>query len=130
MKKKEQKKQKIFIETIGCQMNFLDSQFIINNLKKKKHQFTNNYKEADILILNTCSIREHSENKIFNKINLFIKEKEKKNSIKIGIIGCMVEKEEKKLIKNKKINFILGPGKIFEVANIINETLNKKKKKI
>lgn len=133
IKKKKMKNiinKKIFIETIGCQMNTLDSDLLKNNLKKKKYEIIDDYKISDIIIINTCSIRENSENKIINKLKGFIKHKKKNKNLIIGIIGCMAEKEFLLFNNYKEINFILGPNKIYETINIIENICNNKNKKI
>ena len=80
--------KKIYLETYGCQMNEYDSELVKSILKKSDYQFTDSTEDADIVLLNTCSIRENANRKIYNRISQ-IQHARNGNGVKIGILGCM-----------------------------------------
>lgn len=117
--------KKFYIENYGCQMNISDSEIVSSILNNKGFIKTENLKEANIILINTCSIRDKSEKKILlriNQIKFFIK---KNNEILIGLLGCMAYKF--KNIKEKKlINLVVGPDSYREIPNLINNFFKKK----
>ncbi|RIU86063.1 tRNA (N6-isopentenyl adenosine(37)-C2)-methylthiotransferase MiaB [Candidatus Karelsulcia muelleri] len=117
--------KKFYIENYGCQMNISDSEIVSSILNNKGFIQTENLKEANIILINTCSIRDKSEKKILlriNQIKFFIK---KNNYILIGILGCMAY--QFKNIKEKKlINLVVGPDSYREIPNLINNFFKKK----
>ncbi|WP_343189354.1 tRNA (N6-isopentenyl adenosine(37)-C2)-methylthiotransferase MiaB [Buchnera aphidicola] len=120
--------KKIYIKTWGCQMNEYDSNIILNNFKKKKYKITKHPKKANILILNTCSIREKSQEKIFHQLGRWKKFKKKKNII-IALGGCVAKQEGKKIYKRANyIDIIFGPRNIHKLNKMIDLVLKKKKK--
>jgi len=114
--------KKFYIENYGCQMNISDSEIVSSILNNKGFIKTENLKEANIILINTCSIRDKSEKKIILRIKFIIK---KNNDILIGILGCMAYKF--KNIKEKKlINLVVGPDSYREIPNLINNFFKKK----
>lgn len=114
--------KKFYIENYGCQMNISDSEIVSSILNNKGFIKTENLKEANIILINTCSIRDKSEKKILLRINQ-IKFIINKNNILIGILGCMAYKfkNEKKLI-----NLVVGPDSYREIPNLINNFFKNK----
>ncbi|NIH16540.1 MAG: tRNA (N6-isopentenyl adenosine(37)-C2)-methylthiotransferase MiaB [Buchnera aphidicola (Periphyllus lyropictus)] len=123
--------KKIHIKTWGCQMNEYDSSIISKVLKKKlNYHITNNFKKADILILNTCSIREKAQEKIFHQLGRWKYLKKKNKEIIIAVGGCVSTQEKKKIFKRANfIDIIFGPKTIHRLPKMIKK-LKKKKKKI
>ncbi|WP_231107728.1 hypothetical protein [Candidatus Karelsulcia muelleri] len=115
-------KKKFYIENYGCQMNISDNEIVSSILDNKGFIKTENLKEANIILINTCSIREKSENKILLRINQ-IKFIIKKNNILIGILGCMAYK-----FKNIKEHLVVGPDSYREIPNLINNFFKKKRR--
>ena len=115
------KKLKVHIKTYGCQMNKYDSDLVKSLLTSKDMLITDNEKEADVIILNTCSVREKAENKIINKLQVLINSLKKDNThIKIGIMGCMAQRIGKYLIKKMpKLDFAVGVNQILKIPEII-----------
>jgi len=114
--------KKFYIENYGCQMNISDSEIVSSILNNKGFIKTENLKEANIILINTCSIRDKSDKKIILRIKFIIK---KNNDILIGILGCMAYKF--KNIKEKKlINLVVGPDSYREIPNLINNFFKKK----
>ena len=84
-------KGKVYIETYGCQMNFSDSEIAKSVLVKNNYQLTENINEADTILINTCSIRENAEQRIFKKVENIKYLKNNNSQLNIGILGCMTE---------------------------------------
>ncbi|MGX7590321.1 tRNA (N6-isopentenyl adenosine(37)-C2)-methylthiotransferase MiaB [Candidatus Karelsulcia muelleri] len=119
---------KFYIETYGCQMNIYDSEIICSILFKSGFIKTSNLKKADIILLNTCSIREKPEKKIFNrfiKIKCFKKQNKK---LKLGIVGCLATHYKKKLFEKLKfLDLIVGPDSYKKLPEMINKLKNNNK---
>ena len=109
LKKVEDLKGKFYLETYGCQMNVADSELVVSILNKDGYQQTFDYKEAEIVLINTCAIRDNAEQRIRNRLHVFTHEKKHKN-IKVGILGCMAERLKEKLLdEEKSVDFVVGP---------------------
>jgi tRNA-2-methylthio-N6-dimethylallyladenosine synthase len=117
--------KKVYIETYGCQMNVADSEIVANILKQNNYQIIFDIKDSDIILINTCSIRDNAEQKIYKRLlQLECLRKNKKN-LKIGIIGCMAERLGENLFNNKiKINFLAGPDSYRNIVSIIRDSDN------
>ncbi|MDR1173310.1 MAG: tRNA (N6-isopentenyl adenosine(37)-C2)-methylthiotransferase MiaB, partial [Puniceicoccales bacterium] len=103
------KSLKIFVKTYGCQMNEHDSEMISAQLQCAGHELTDNEKIADVVILNTCSVREQAEIKALGKAGYLVRRKRANPNFKIGIVGCMAENLGEKLFKlNGAIDFVIG----------------------
>nr|WP_204097681.1 tRNA (N6-isopentenyl adenosine(37)-C2)-methylthiotransferase MiaB [Candidatus Karelsulcia muelleri] len=119
---------KFYLETYGCQMNIYDSEIICSILLKSGFIKTSNLKKADIILLNTCSIREKPEKKIFNRLIKIKCFKKKKKQLKLGIVGCLATHYKKKLFeKFKFLDLIVGPDSYKQLPEIINKLKNNKK---
>ena len=124
------KNKKYFVKTYGCQMNERDSENIIAILKYMGYQESKTMSDSDLIILNTCSIRENANNKVFGMLGRIKHLKETKKDIVVGIMGCMTQEEvitNKLLDKYKWVNFVLGTHKIDELPNMIYNSYNDKK---
>jgi len=113
--------KKIFLETYGCQMNEYDSELIRSILKKENFEFVADEFKADIVMLNTCAIREHAHRKVFGRVHN-IRHK-RKNPVMIGILGCMATNLRQELLKDRslKIDFIAGPDSYKRLPQLIRE---------
>ena len=101
--------KKLYIETYGCQMNVADSEVIASVMKMADYDYTDSIDDADAVLLNTCSVRENAENKIYNRLEaLHAMQKRGKNFI-IGVVGCMAERVKDDLIKNHHVDLVAGP---------------------
>jgi len=104
------KTKKFYIETYGCQMNVADSEVIATVLTDNQLQQTKAIESADIILINTCAIRDHAEQRIYGRLDYFNSLKKKNPNIKIGIVGCMAERLKDKLLDEKPfIDLIAGP---------------------
>jgi len=101
--------KKIYIETYGCQMNVNDSEVILSILKKAGFDRTETMEDADIILANTCSIRENAEQRIYGRIDVFRLEKQKRPNVIIGIVGCMAERLKDKLLDSHIVDLVAGP---------------------
>lgn len=103
--------KKLYIETYGCQMNVADSEVVASVMKMAGYEPTDNETEADAVFLNTCSVRENAENKIYQRLDQLHAEKVKReaSSLILGVLGCMAERVKDDLVKNHHANIVCGP---------------------
>ncbi len=105
-----EKKKKIFIETYGCQMNFSDSEIVASILSSNGHETTQDLSSADVILLNTCSIRDNAEKRIRNRLHALRSMKRKKPGLRIGLLGCMAERLKEQLLEEEDmLDLIAGP---------------------
>ena len=117
--------KKFYIKTYGCQMNVADSELVTGILEDNGFAYIDNVEDADIVLLNTCSIREKAENTLKSKIADL--KKYKKTKI-IGVLGCMAERLGKEILQNfDSVDFCIGPDEYKNVPNAINEAFEKKR---
>ncbi len=117
-------KQKIYIETYGCQMNLADTEIVQGVLKKNGYEFTNDAEKADVVLINTCAIREHAEERIYGRLGAFRAIKKHKPNLVVGILGCMAERLRSKLIEEEKVvDLIVGPDEYRRVPELIDNAL-------
>lgn len=116
---------KFFIRTFGCQMNLNESEIMAGLLINEGFEWTENPEEADIIIINSCSVREKAENKMYGAIGGYGKLKEKNKNLIIGIGGCSAEKEREVLLeKFKNIDFVFGTRNVIDIANLVKRALD------
>jgi tRNA-2-methylthio-N6-dimethylallyladenosine synthase len=117
---------KVFIKTYGCQMNKLDSELSIGSLMKEGYTFTEDEKAADIILLNTCSVRHKAEHKVYSQLGSLRDQKEKNPSLILGVLGCMAQNDGEKIFKRMPhVNLICGTrmfSKLPELLDKINGT--------
>lgn len=101
--------KKIYIETYGCQMNVGDSEVIFSILGKEGYERTESMDEADVILANTCSVRDNAEQRIWGRIEVFHKQKENRGGVVVGIVGCMAERLKDKLLDTHKVDLVAGP---------------------
>lgn len=117
----ERRGQKYFIETYGCQMNESDTERIGGQLEELGYAPADDLQDADIVILNTCSIRQNAEEKVYGKIGEVKKLKERNPKVLLGIAGCMAQENKNKLIQRMPvIDFVIGPYHIHDLKDIIS----------
>lgn len=112
--------KQVYIETYGCQMNEYDTELIKSILKKESYEFVSSELDADIVMLNTCSVRENANNKVYNRIH-DIRNARKGKPVLVGVLGCMATNFRKKLLDNPslKIDFIAGPDSYKSLPSLI-----------
>lgn len=117
-------KQKIYIETYGCQMNLADTEIVQGVLKRNGYELTSDAEQADVVLINTCAIREHAEERIYGRLGAFRAIKKHKPNLVVGILGCMAERLRSKLIEEEKIvDLIVGPDEYRRVPELIDNAL-------
>ena len=110
MKNQEQMShRKVYIETYGCQMNVNDTEVIFSILAKAGYERTENMEEADVLMANTCSVRDNAEQRIWGRIDQFYGQKRLREGVVTGIVGCMAERLKDKLLESGRVDFVAGP---------------------
>ncbi|MDD3048616.1 MAG: tRNA (N6-isopentenyl adenosine(37)-C2)-methylthiotransferase MiaB [Bacilli bacterium] len=125
--------KKYYLRTYGCQMNVHDSEAISAMLEDMSYTKTDNYEEADLILLNTCAIRENVHNKVFGMLGRIKHLKETKSNIIVGICGCMTQEEivvDKILNKYKWLDFVFGTHNIHKLPEVLNNSLIKNKLEI
>src|SRR5580704_7320309 len=103
-------RKKFYIESYGCQMNFADSEIVASILSENGFGATRNYEEADLVLLNTCSIREKAEQTVRSRLHIFRQQKQSRPGMLIGVLGCMAERLKNKLLEEEKlVDMVVGP---------------------
>lgn len=115
-------RRKLYIESYGCQMNFSDSEIVASILGQAGFNTTEEMEEADLILVNTCSIREKAELTVRKRLEKFNALKEKKPQIKVGVLGCMAERLKSKLLEEEKIvDMVVGPDAYKDLPNLVEE---------
>ena len=115
-------KKLFYIESYGCQMNFSDSEIVASILNKEGFGATRNYADADLVLLNTCSIREKAEQTVRKRLTEFKKIKDAKPGMLIGMLGCMAERLKSKLLEEEKlVDLVVGPDAYRTLPGLISE---------
>lgn len=118
----EKASRKVYIESYGCQMNFADSEVVASILSQDGFNTTTDFNEADLVLINTCSIRDKAEQTIRKRLSNFNTIKKNNPEMKIGILGCMAERLKSKLIEEEKlVDLVVGPDAYRDLPNLINE---------
>ena len=113
--------RKLYIESYGCQMNFSDSEIVASILTEHGFQTIRDIEEADVIFLNTCSIREKAEQTVRKRLRTFHKLKENKKEMTIGVLGCMAERLKSKFLEEEKlVDIVVGPDAYRDLPNLIN----------
>ncbi len=112
--------KKAYIETYGCQMNFSDTEIIASVLTDLGYGFTANVLESDLALINTCSIRENAEEKVWNKLKELKSVKKKNPNLLVGVMGCMAERLKSKLLEQEKlVDIVVGPDAYRDLPKLI-----------
>ncbi|MDR2282797.1 MAG: tRNA (N6-isopentenyl adenosine(37)-C2)-methylthiotransferase MiaB [Sphingobacterium sp.] len=114
--------RKLYIESYGCQMNFSDSEIVASILIDKGFETTKDYKEADVVFINTCSIRENAEQRVRNRLKEFESAKAKNPGMVVGVLGCMAERLKAKFLEEEKlVDVVVGPDAYRDLPNLIEK---------
>jgi tRNA-2-methylthio-N6-dimethylallyladenosine synthase len=109
-----------YIESYGCQMNFSDSEIVASILHESGYQATRNFEIADLILLNTCSIREKAEDTVRKRLHIFNKLKKERPGTKIGVLGCMAERLKSKLLEEEKlVDLVVGPDAYRNIPDLL-----------
>lgn len=113
--------KKIYVETYGCQMNVGDSEVIFSILGKEGYERTESMDDADVILANTCSVRDNAEQRIWGRIEVFHKQKEKRSGVVVGIVGCMAERLKDKLLDTHKVDLVAGPDSYRTLPTLLRD---------
>ena len=119
---KAKNSKKLFIESYGCQMNFSDSEIVASILQKVGYNTTENLEDADLVLINTCSIRDKAEQTIRKRLEKYNAVKRINPKMKVGVLGCMAERLKSKFLEEEKIvDLVVGPDAYKDLPNLLNE---------
>lgn len=114
--------KKLYIESYGCQMNFSDSEIVASILAKEGYDTTTDLNQADLVLVNTCSIREKAEQTVRKRLETYNAVKKNNPSMKVGVLGCMAERLKSKFLEEEKIvDLVVGPDAYKDLPNLLDE---------
>jgi tRNA-2-methylthio-N6-dimethylallyladenosine synthase len=118
-------KNKVYIETYGCQMNLADTEIVLGILQNNGYSVTKHIEEADVVLVNTCSIRENAEQRIYGRLGNFKTIKDQRPELVVGVLGCMAERLRSDLVDKKKIvDVVVGPDEYRRLPELIDIAFN------
>src|SRR2546421_9460322 len=113
-------RKKLYIETVGCQMNVLDSELVVGRLRQEGYELTDDIDQADAILYNTCSVRQHAEDKIYSALGRIKRLKERKPGVTIGVLGCMAQKDQESIFRRAPhVDIVVGPGQLARVPELL-----------
>lgn len=111
---------KLYIETVGCQMNMLDSELVVASLRKQGYELVHSPTAADTILFNTCSVRQHAEDKIYSALGRLRLAKHENPKKIIGVLGCMAQKDQQQIFDRAPfVDLVVGPGQLHQVPQLI-----------
>jgi tRNA-2-methylthio-N6-dimethylallyladenosine synthase len=114
--------RKLYIETVGCQMNVLDSELVVGALRRQGYELTDAATDADVILFNTCSVRQHAEDKIYSALGRLRDHKRRHPSKVIGVLGCMAQKDQELILRRAPhVDVICGTGQLSRLPELIAE---------
>lgn len=120
---KPENSKKLFLESYGCQMNFSDSEIVASILNEQGYNTTLDVKEADLILLNTCSIREKAEQTVRMRLSQFKNQKKENPNLTVGVLGCMAERLKTKFLEEEHlVDLVVGPDAYRDLPNLLKET--------
>ena len=111
--------KKLFIETYGCQMNVADSEVVASVMQMAGYETCDDIKDADAVFLNTCSVRDNAEQKIYNRLDTLDAERRKGHKMIIGVLGCMAERVKDDLLQNHHADLVAGPDSYLSLPDLV-----------
>lgn len=116
----QKEEKKLFIETYGCQMNVADSEVVASIMQMDGYGMTDRIEEADAIFVNTCSVRDNAEQKIYGRLQYFQSlRKKRKRGLVVGVLGCMAERVKEKLINEHRVDLVVGPDSYLDLPNLV-----------
>src|SRR5207302_7810287 len=114
--------KKLYIETVGCQMNVLDSELVVGSLRRQGYTLTHEAADADVILFNTCSVRQHAEDKIYSALGRLRSHKQRHPNKILGVLGCMAQKDQE-LIRRRAphVDIVCGTGQLARLPELIAE---------
>jgi tRNA-2-methylthio-N6-dimethylallyladenosine synthase len=115
-----QARKKLYIETVGCQMNVLDSELVVARLRDQGYELTEDIDQADAILYNTCSVRQHAEDKVYSALGRIKRIKRTRPEVSIGVLGCMAQKDQHQILKRAPhVDIVVGPGQLGRVPQLL-----------
>lgn len=112
--------KRLYIETVGCQMNLLDSELVVASLRSQGYELTADPSQANTILFNTCSVREHAEEKTYSQLGHLKRLKQRHPEKVIGVMGCMAQKDQQQVFARAPyVDFVVGPGQLHQVPSLI-----------
>src|SRR5437764_9829685 len=112
----------LFIETVGCQMNVLDSEMVVADLKKRGYELARDLPSADVILFTTCSVREQAENKTYSALGRLRSFKKQHPEKIIGVMGCMAQKDQQLVFSRAPyVDLVVGPGQLARIPELIEQ---------
>ncbi|WP_372899002.1 tRNA (N6-isopentenyl adenosine(37)-C2)-methylthiotransferase MiaB [Stieleria sp.] len=117
--------QRVYIKTVGCQMNVLDSEMVIADLKRHGYTVVDSHEDADCVLYNTCSVREHAEEKVYSALGKIRESKKDHPDKLIGVMGCMAQKDQEIIFKRAPyVDMVVGPGQLHTIPDLLTKLRN------
>ncbi|MHC4639539.1 MAG: tRNA (N6-isopentenyl adenosine(37)-C2)-methylthiotransferase MiaB [Planctomycetota bacterium] len=120
----------VHIRSFGCQMNKLDTALVTAALKEAGFTFTSHVTESDAVLINTCSVREHAEQKVISHLGHLKHIRETRPELVVGVIGCMAQRLGKKLLEHDAVDIVCGPAQIPQITKLLTDTIQQNKKSL
>lgn len=112
--------KRLYIETVGCQMNVLDSEMVVAALRKHGYTITKDLQHADTILFNTCSVRQHAEDKIYSALGKLRRWKNEHPEKIVGLLGCMAQKDQQQIFERAPhVDLVVGPGQLHRIAELL-----------
>src|SRR5690242_2434250 len=112
--------KKLYIETVGCQMNVLDSELVVGSLRRQGYELTHEPTDADVILFNTCSVRQHAEDKIYSALGRLRQHKQQHPEKVVGVLGCMAQKDQEHILRRAPhVDVICGTGQLAQLPQLI-----------
>ncbi len=127
LKSAPEQEKKLYVETYGCQMNVADSEVVASIMKMAGYGITEQIAEADAVFVNTCSVRDNAEQRIYSRLQYFHSLRKKNKNLIVGVLGCMAERVREKLINEHHVNLVAGPDSYLDLPNLIAAAENGEK---
>src|SRR3954449_4064686 len=114
--------KRLYIETVGCQMNVLDSEMVVADLRKRGYELARDLSAADVILFNTCSVRKQAENKTYSALGRLRSFKKQHPEKIIGVMGCMAQKDQKLVFERAPyVDLVVGPGQLSRIPELIEQ---------
>src|SRR5579872_6017882 len=122
---------KVYIETVGCQMNMLDSELVVAALRKAGYELTGDIEDADTVLFNTCSVREHAEHKIYSALGRLRHSKRRRPDQVIGVMGCMAQKDKSLVFQRAPhVDLVVGTGQLAQIPELVDQARSDRRQRL
>ncbi len=111
--------RQLYVETYGCQMNVSDSEILVSIMQDEGYRYTENIAEADVILVNTCSIRDNAEQRIWGRLNEFRRYKKARKNLVVGVVGCMAERLREELLNDGVVDIVAGPDAYRDMPRLV-----------